>query len=368
MAEDLVSRLRAGPQNSPRCTIPASPYAGSFTILPAFGAKLGRRSCGDKRADARRPPGRRCGFVYRESQVRYRQAAEAASVASPMKIIRGKRALITGAASGIGRAIAMALAEEGADLYLVDLDASGLEHTARDAGRRGVEVLTAVCDLREPAQISAAVRAVRSHWDGLHILINNAGVLFYGPTHRMTDEQWNGVMAVNLAAPIQLARELLPTLLRSQDAHLVNICSIFGLVSTRNIAAYQTSKHGLVGFTEALRTEYGGHGFGVTAICPGFVSTPMMERVVGGEPEPNGRSGKPPTPPPAWIFTSPEKIAAKTVAAIRKNRGLVVVTPAARLLWWLKRLSPGMVDWVSREGWRSRGPVELEADHLDVVN
>jgi 3-oxoacyl-[acyl-carrier protein] reductase len=281
-----------------------------------------------------------------------------------MKIIRGKKALITGAASGIGRAIAVALAGEGADLYLVDIDEAGLELTAREVAGRGVEVVTAVCDLGEPAQISAAVRALLSRWDRLNILVNNAGVLCYGPAHRMTDEQWNRVMSVNLAAPVQLARELLPTLLSSQDAHLVNICSIFGLVSSRNIAAYQTSKYGLVGFTEALRTEYGGRTFGVTAVCPGFVSTPMMERVVAGEPTVNGRSGKPPTPPPAWIVTSPEKVAAKIIAAMRKNRGLVIVTPAARLLWWLKRLSPGAVDWVSREGWRSKGPVELEADRF----
>ena len=154
-----------------------------------------------------------------------------------MKIIRGKKALITGAASGIGRAIAVALADEGADLYLVDIDEAGLEQTAREVASRGVEVVTAVCDLREPARISAAVRALLSRWDRLNILINNAGVLFYGPAHRMTDEQWNRVMSVNLAAPVQLARELLPMLLSSQDAHLVNICSIFGLVSSRNIAA-----------------------------------------------------------------------------------------------------------------------------------
>jgi len=167
-----------------------------------------------------------------------------------MKIIRGKKALITGAASGIGRAIAIALAGEGADLYLIDIDEAGLELTAREVAGRGIEVVTAVCDLREPAQISAAVRALLSRWDHLNILINNAGVLFYGPTHLMSDEEWDRVMSVNLAAPIQLARELLPALLRSQDAHLVNISSIFGLVSSRNIAAYQTSKYGLIGFTE----------------------------------------------------------------------------------------------------------------------
>src|SRR5262245_28003995 len=84
-------------------------------------------------------------------------------------------------------------------------------------------------------------------------------------------------------------------------------------------------------------------------------------RVVG-EPGAANISAKSPTPPPAWIFTTPERVAAKTIAAMRWNRGIVVVTPAARLLWWLKRLSPGAVDWVTREGWRSKGPVELEAD------
>jgi 3-oxoacyl-[acyl-carrier protein] reductase len=280
-----------------------------------------------------------------------------------MRIFRGRKALITGAASGIGRAIAVALADKGADLYLVDIDEAGLGLTGREVASRGVEVVMARCDLAEPAEISGLVRAVLSRWKRLNVLINNAGVTLYGPVHRMTDAQWNRVMAVNLAAPIQLTRELLPALLRSQDAHLVNICSIFGLVGSRNVAAYQTSKYGLIGFTEALRTEYGGRKFGVTAICPGFVATPMMERVVG-EPGAENISSKSPTPPPAWIFTTPERVAAKTIAAMRWNRGIVVVTPAARLLWWLKRLFPGAVDWVTREGWRSKGPVELEADRF----
>ena len=144
---------------------------------------------------------------------------------------------------------------------------------------------------------------------------------------------------------------------------MVNMCSLFGLVGSRNVAAYQTSKHGLIGFTEALRTEYGGRSFGVTAVCPGFVSTPMMDRIVG-EPAVDDRSGRPPTPPPAWIFTTPEKVAAKTITAMRKNRRLAIVTPAARLLWWLKRFSPGAVEWVIREGWRSKGPIEFEADRF----
>src|SRR5260370_1615221 len=201
-----------------------------------------------------------------------------------MKIMRGKKAFITEAASGMGPAFAKAIADQGADSYRVDTDEAGLQLTAREVASRGVEVVSAVCDLREPVQISAAVRALLSRWDHLNILINNAGVLFYGPTHRMTDEQWNRVMSVNLAAPIQLARELLPALLSSQDAHLVNICSIFGLVSSRNIAAYQTSKYGLIGFTEALRTEYGGRRYRAAARRPRFVPPPRIDQAVPADP------------------------------------------------------------------------------------
>jgi 3-oxoacyl-[acyl-carrier protein] reductase len=276
-----------------------------------------------------------------------------------MNVIRGKKALVTGAASGIGRAIAVALAREGAALYLLDIDQVGLANTVREAESHGVEVTSTICDLREPGEVSAAVAALSARWGELHILVNNAGVLFYGPAHRMSDEQWDQVMAVNLAAPIRLTRRLFPMLVKSGDAHVVNMCSVFGLVGSRNIAAYQTSKHGLVAFTNALRTEYSGRGFGASAICPGFVSTSMIERVTSPDAPQQERAGKAPSTPPKWTFTTPETVAAKTIAAIRKNRGLVVITPAARLLWWLYRVSPAMVDWVAREGWRKRGAIEI---------
>src|ERR1041385_1414131 len=129
-----------------------------------------------------------------------------------MKVIRGRRALVTGAANGIGRAIALALAEEGADLFLIDIDGDNLSAVAMGALADGVEVATCVCDLAESAQVSDAVARVRQ-WGGLNILINNAGLAYYGPTHLMTDAQWDRIMTVNLLAPVQLVRALLPALL-----------------------------------------------------------------------------------------------------------------------------------------------------------
>jgi 3-oxoacyl-[acyl-carrier protein] reductase len=273
-----------------------------------------------------------------------------------MKTIRGKKALVTGAASGIGRALALALAQQGADLYLVDLDGQQLEATARDARLCGTEVITRVCDLCDPAEISAAVASVLATWKGLDILVNNAGIAYYGPTHNMTGAQWHRIMAVNLLAPIQLARELIPTFADRDESHILNVCSVFGLVPQRKVTAYQTSKFGLVGFTAALRAEYARGGIGVTALCPGLVRTPMLESADKGLPD------KRLPLPPRWLMTTPEHVAAVSIAAIRRNRGLVVVAPLAHVMWWAMRLSPRLVDWISREGWRGRRKIDVAAD------
>jgi len=264
-----------------------------------------------------------------------------------MQIIRGKKALVTGAASGIGRALALALAGEGADLYLIDIDGTKLAETAHAAQRFGVSVTTSICDLRRPAEITATVRSVLSGWGAPNILVNNAGAAYYGATHDMTAEQWEAIIGLNLLAPIQLVRELLPTLLAQDEAHVVNVCSIFGLVPLRKGAAYQTSKFGLVGLSAALRAEYG-RDIGVTALCPGFVRTPLLDTFATGTP------GQKRHAIPTWLCASPEQVAAAAIRAIRRNTGLVVITPAARLLWWIARLSPGLLDWVTRQGWRKR--------------
>jgi 3-oxoacyl-[acyl-carrier protein] reductase len=259
-----------------------------------------------------------------------------------MKVLRGKKALVTGAASGIGRSIALALAREGVDLYLVDIDDMKIDRVACEARGHGIEVRTAHCDLAQPKQISALVESVLSAWGELNILVNNAGVAHRGPTHEMTGDQWNQVLAVNLIAPIQLVREFLPTL-QSNEAHILNVCSIFGLVSTRKAAAYQTTKFGLVGLSAALRAEYGSSRFGVTALCPGFVHTPLVDELDTSEVE---------KLPPEWMFTDPDAVARAAIQAIRRNKGIAVVTPVTRALWLLARLFPAFVDWLNRRGWR----------------
>lgn len=265
-----------------------------------------------------------------------------------MRSFRGKRALVTGAASGIGRAIALALAKEGTSLWLLDLNEAALSSAAREAEDHGVDVVTNVCDLADPKQITEVVTAIHARWGGLNILVNNAGIAHYGPMHLITADQWQRIMSVNLLAPIQLIRELFASLNAQDDAHIVNICSMFGLFPFRKLSAYQTSKFGLVGFTLALRGEYQRFDFGITAVCPGLVQTPMIHELK------RSGDGKPAPVLPALLFATADKVAARTLTAMRKNKGLVLVSPTARVGWWLMRLSPTLFDWLNREGWRTR--------------
>jgi 3-oxoacyl-[acyl-carrier protein] reductase len=259
-----------------------------------------------------------------------------------MKTIKGKRALVTGAASGIGRAIAMALAREGANLCLLDIDDTSLGSAADAASEFGVRVITRRCDLARSEDITAAVNAVLR--DGVHldILVNNAGISYHGKTDLMSERDWNRVIAINLLAPMQLTRELLPTLLANDEAHIVNVCSVMGLVAIPRFAVYQASKFGLVGFSESLRAEYTCQGLGVTAICPGYVRTNIFQAMV------DGVNAKPMRRAPSWMYARPEKVAARVTKAIYRNDGVVPITLLASFLWVVKRYSPRFWDFVSR--------------------
>jgi NAD(P)-dependent dehydrogenase (short-subunit alcohol dehydrogenase family) len=254
-----------------------------------------------------------------------------------MRVLRGKQALVTGAASGIGRAIALALAGEGVDLFLLDIDEPTLLTVAEAAREQCVQAVAVRCDVSQSDEITAALGLLLESWGGVDIVVNNAGVVYYGPTDRMTAPQWDWLLNINLRAPIQIVRELLPVLKQRPEAHILNVCSIAGLVAGGRTAAYHVSKFGLVGFSEALRAEYGRRGIGVTALCPGPVRTNLYS---------SGVSGKGPAVPlpPRWICASEAAVARKAVRAIRRNRRLVLVTPLAYLLFNVKRFAPWVLD------------------------
>jgi short-subunit dehydrogenase len=255
-----------------------------------------------------------------------------------VKQLRGKKALVTGAASGIGRAIALELASQGTDLYLIDIDEQGLAGVASEVKTRGVEVIHRRCDLRVAEQIQETIAQVVDGWGGCDILVNNAGILLYGATDQTTDDQWAHLAAVNLHAPVYFIRALLPVLLRRPEAHILNVCSIYGLVPKRRLAAYEMAKFALVGLSQSLRLEYGPRGLGITAFCPGLVKTGL----VSAARQQNRLEGR--LNLDTRLAVSPEVVGRRAVKAIRRNEGLVVVTLHARTLWLLHRCFPRLLD------------------------
>ena len=256
--------------------------------------------------------------------------------------VQGKTAFITGAASGIGLAIARSLASEGCHLHLIDIDSDGLTATADDLSSPECQVWTHVCDVTDNESIDSVVDQAMATADGVDILINNAGVAYYGPTHLMTQEQWDWLMTINLLAPIRITNRILPHLLERPDAHIVNMCSISGLVAGGRFSAYHTSKFGLVGFTESLRAEYGRRGLGVSAICPGPVTTKLYDSA-------QTSSDKKQVPhPPNWLCATPETVARRTLRAIRRNQRQVLITPMAHGLFQFKRFAPWLIDFANQ--------------------
>lgn len=251
-----------------------------------------------------------------------------------MRHLRGKWALVTGAAAGIGRALSLALAKEGTHLLLVDQDAAGLEATASLVRGSGVEAQTRVVDLAELDQVRALADTVLTQGPIIDLLVNNAGILHYGPSEQMRQSELDRLLAVNLLAPLTLTRSLLPLLLCRPESHLVNVSSVYGLVVTPRSAAYHASKFGLVGFSESLAVEYAGTPFHVTTVCPGYVWTSLFANSTSGRDDGRIRY------PPRWVCITPEQVATATILAIYRNRRLVVVSHLARCMYYVQRLAP----------------------------
>lgn len=179
--------------------------------------------------------------------------------------------LVTGAASGIGRATAVRLAAEGASVLCADIDLAGAEETA--AGLAGAAALH--LDVTDPAACDAAVAETLTRFGRIDGLANVAGIGSFGHVAATTDAQWQRVIAVNLSGVFQMMRAALPRLEAGRGA-IVNIASAAGLVATPYAAAYSASKSGVVGLTRSVAAEYAAKGVRVNAICPGAVDTPLI--------------------------------------------------------------------------------------------
>ncbi len=182
-------------------------------------------------------------------------------------------AIVTGAAQGIGRRTAEVLGEAGYSLLLLDMQPCEATLAAvRDAGSEAEALLG---DITDESLVTQAVALVKERWGRVDVLVNNAGISFIAPAETITAAAFRRVLEVNLVAPFLLSRAFGSIMLEQQGGSIVNVASIAGLVGVSDRAAYNASKHGLIGLTRTLAAEWGGRGVRVNAVCPGWVKTEM---------------------------------------------------------------------------------------------
>lgn len=253
----------------------------------------------------------------------------------------GKRVLVTGAASGIGRATALLLADRGARLYLTDINAEALDRTVADARAAGAVVGEhRALDIADYDAVAGFAADIHSRHPAMDMVMNIAGVSAWGTVDQLTHRHWKSMVDVNLMGPIHVIEAFLPAMVAAgRGGRLVNVSSAAGLVALPWHAAYSASKFGLRGLSEVLRFDLARHGIGVCVVVPGAVDTPLVQTVeIAGIDREDPRVQR-------WVrrfsghAVSPERAAEKILAGVARNRYLIYTSADIRALYLFKRLA-----------------------------
>jgi 3-oxoacyl-[acyl-carrier protein] reductase len=192
--------------------------------------------------------------------------------------LQGSHCLVTGATEGIGRAIVLALGRAGARISLCARTGAKVDALVEELEGSGIAALGGRCDVADEASIQAFVEMARSRFGPVDVLVNNAGRGYFVPVERMSLEDFDATMAVNVRGVFLMTRAVLPDMIRRESGHIINIASLAGRNPVPGGAAYAASKHAVLGFSKSLFGEVRKQGVRVTAICPGSVVTPFFEK------------------------------------------------------------------------------------------
>jgi len=242
--------------------------------------------------------------------------------------LANKVAVVTGAAQGIGKAIAVSLARKGASLVVCDINLDLASETAREIETGGGRSLALKSDVTNLTDAEQMIKEAAEHFGSVDILVNNAGITKDNVLLRMKEEQWDQVMAVNLKGTFNCTKAAIKVMLRQKRGTVINIASITGLMGNPGQANYSASKAGVIGFTKAVAREYAERGITVNAVAPGFIATAMTDAIPEKEREalikqiPLQRLGTPLDVAHAVCFLASEQAAYITGQVLGVNGGL----------------------------------------------
>jgi NAD(P)-dependent dehydrogenase (short-subunit alcohol dehydrogenase family) len=283
-----------------------------------------------------------------------------------LRVFDGGVAVVTGAASGIGRAIAETLAQRGSHVVLADVDLDEAEGIAAGIRKTGGRASARHLDVRSFAEFREAVAGTVEQLGRLDCIFNNAGIGATGEVADYTMDAWDRVLGVNLMGVIHGVQCAYPVMLRQGFGQIVNTASMAGLTTSPGMASYTTTKHAVVALSRALRAEARSRGIRVSVLCPGVIRTPLLRGgkhgiFLGSMPETRQRElvvefFERLRPMPASVF------ARKALDQVARNKEIIIIPAWWRVLWWLERASPTLASFVAWKGAERGRQMLLEAD------
>ena len=193
--------------------------------------------------------------------------------------LEGKKAVVTGSGRGIGRSIALALARNGADVAVLDMDEAGAGETAGIIEQTGRKSLALAVDVSRLSEVEEAINKILDLWGSIDIVVNNAGITRDNLLIRMKEDEWDSVIAVNLKGSFNLSKAVARSMMKQRSGCIVNIASIIGMMGNAGQANYAASKGGLIALTKSLAKEMAPRGIRVNAVAPGFIATEMTNKI-----------------------------------------------------------------------------------------
>jgi NAD(P)-dependent dehydrogenase (short-subunit alcohol dehydrogenase family) len=256
--------------------------------------------------------------------------------------VADRRVLITGAASGIGRAVATAAGRAGAQLVLTDRNGELLDKAVAELTSDGADVVLArATDVSDLEQVQALADAVHADGGSVDVVMNVAGIAAWGTVDRLEHRHWRSMVDVNLMGPIHVIECFVPPMIAAgRGGHLVNVSSAAGLIGLPWHAAYSASKFGLRGVSEVLRFDLRQHRIGVSLVCPGGVATPLTDTIQIAGVDQTGRSFARMQAHFRKRAVTPEQAAAAILRGMRRNRYLVYTSRDIQMIHLLQRLCP----------------------------